>query len=258
MVRGNTGLRAQVAGHLLFAGNMGKMTSARASRAKHDKSYRERNRDRIALAKRAYRERNAAAIRRAKRVYREQNALAIAASAKAYRQRNREAIRLAKQNYRARHTSEIAVRDRAYKRAHRDDINAKKRIRTRDDACFRLVNNIRRRISNALHGRSKAAHTLELLGCTVEQCYAHLEKQFTPGMSWENRAEWHVDHIRPIASYDISVPAQQRACFHYTNLQPLWARDNLRKGAKYTPCNSTLPTSATCGTPVIARNGTPT
>ena len=234
------------------------MTKTTSANKERGRAYRERNKERIRLAKRAYREQNAAAIRQAKRAYREQNAAAIAAGDKQYREKNREAIRLAKRAYRAEHAAEIAARDSKYKRSHRVEINAKKRKRTKHDIHFRLVNNLRKRVHNALHGRSKAAHTMDLLGCTAEQCYAHLEMQFTPGMSWDNRTEWHIDHIRPIASFNLEEPGQQRACFHYTNLQPLWARDNLRKGAKYTPCSHGSPTSAPITPAVIATNGTAT
>ena len=69
------------------------------------------------------------------------------------------------------------------------------------------------------------------MGCTTDELVAHLEKQFTPGMTWDNWAYrgWHIDHIRPCASFDLADPEQQRECFHYTNLQPLWAVDNMRK-----------------------------
>ena len=77
-------------------------------------------------------------------------------------------------------------------------------------------------------------HTLDLLGCSVEELWIHLEKQFTAGMTRENhgRNGWHIDHIIPCASFDLSDPEQQSQCFHYTNLQPLWAEDNIKKGNK--------------------------
>lgn len=55
---------------------------------------------------------------------------------------------------------------------------------------------------------------------------------FTNGMTWDNYGQWHVDHIRPCALYDLTKEDQQMACFHYTNLQPLWAKDNMSKGVK--------------------------
>ena len=61
----------------------------------------------------------------------------------------------------------------------------------------------------------------------------YIEAQFKPGMTWERYGEWHVDHIRPCASFDLTDPKQQKICFHYSNLQPLWAADNIKKGAKW-------------------------
>lgn len=95
----------------------------------------------------------------------------------------------------------------------------------------RLSGNLRRRVRHALAGKAKAQPTLELLGCSIEQLRTHIEAQWIGSMSWENYGSWHIDHIKPCASYDLTDEAQQRACFHYSNLQPLWAEDNLRKGA---------------------------
>ena len=93
-----------------------------------------------------------------------------------------------------------------------------------------MVKRLRRRLLHALDGQAKPASTMELLGCSREDLMAHLESQFTEGMTWENRDQWHIDHIRPIASFE--DPADP-ACWHFTNLQPLWAEDNLRKSDFY-------------------------
>jgi hypothetical protein len=82
-------------------------------------------------------------------------------------------------------------------------------------------------------GAAKRAGAVELLGCTVEEARAYIEARFEPGMSWANHGAWHIDHVRPIASFDLSDPEQVRACAHFTNLQPLWAEENLSKGARY-------------------------
>jgi len=107
------------------------------------------------------------------------------------------------------------------------------RRRLKTDLKFRLATSLRSRLQKALKGTVKSARTLELLGCSVEHLIKHLESNFRPGMSWANRTEWHIDHIRPLASFDLTDPAQQRAACHWTNLQPLWADDNFRKHAKY-------------------------
>jgi len=64
---------------------------------------------------------------------------------------------------------------------------------------------------------------MKLVGCTIEFIKGYLEAQFEPNMSWDNYGEWHIDHILPCASFDLTLPEEQQKCFHYTNLQPLWA-----------------------------------
>jgi hypothetical protein len=74
---------------------------------------------------------------------------------------------------------------------------------------------------------------MELLGCTIDFFKNHLESKFVEGMSWQNYGKgWHIDHIIPCVSFDLSKPEEQRKCFHFSNLQPLWAVDNIRKGTK--------------------------
>lgn len=92
---------------------------------------------------------------------------------------------------------------------------------------------IRTRIYNALIDGTdqykRTARTHELIGCTITELMDHLSKQFTEGMTWDNYGEWHIDHKRPCASYDLTQAEQQKACFHHSNLQPMWAKDNRRK-----------------------------
>jgi len=98
----------------------------------------------------------------------------------------------------------------------------------------RISNNLRARVNRVLKGNFKSAATLELLGCSIEELKQHIEAQFTEGMTWDSWSfdGWHIDHIRPCASFDLSDPEQQKACFHYTNLQPLWSEDNMLKSDK--------------------------
>jgi hypothetical protein len=73
---------------------------------------------------------------------------------------------------------------------------------------------------------------MKLIDCTIEELWTHLKRKFTEGMTKENYGKWHIDHIIPCASFDLTDPEQQEKCFHYTNLRPLWAFDNMSKGAK--------------------------
>lgn len=96
------------------------------------------------------------------------------------------------------------------------------------------MSSMRARLWLALKGKNKTSTTLDLIGCDTEELRRHLESQFTKGMNWNNYGinGWHVDHIEPCASFDLTDEDQQKKCFHYTNLQPLWAKDNLRKSNK--------------------------
>ena len=116
---------------------------------------------------------------------------------------------------------------------HRAYIRKYERERYRSDLSFKLMKNLRSRVRSALHGNSKSAATEALLGICVDECRKYIEALFTEGMSWDSNI--HIDHIVPCASFDLSDPEQQRRCFHYTNLQPLWGPDNLEKSAKLTP-----------------------
>lgn len=97
---------------------------------------------------------------------------------------------------------------------------------------LRIVENLRRRTRAVLEGINKSAATLELIGCSPKQLKAHLERLFVDDMSWDNYRAWHIDHIKPCGSFDLTISTEQIKCFHYTNLQPLWATDNLEKGAR--------------------------
>lgn len=92
---------------------------------------------------------------------------------------------------------------------------------------------IRHRIRNVLNGKVKSKSTLELLGCSIDDLKNHLQSKFYANMSWDNYGSyWHIDHIRPCASFNLENEEEQKICFHYSNLQPLTAKDNLSKGAR--------------------------
>tara|TARA_B110000008_G_scaffold271290_1_gene302553 strand:- start:481 stop:1011 length:531 start_codon:yes stop_codon:yes gene_type:complete len=109
--------------------------------------------------------------------------------------------------------------------------NARQKERYHTDPQYRLACILRRRLNHALKGNPKSASTMTLLGCSIPHLKDHLEKQFQPGMTWENHGPvWHVDHMMPCNSFDLTDPEQQRQCFHYTNLQPMWGTENINKG----------------------------
>ncbi len=93
---------------------------------------------------------------------------------------------------------------------------------------------LRTRVCNVLQGIRKSRPTLDMLGCSLAQLRTHLESQFRDGMTWENYGtHWHIDHIRPCASFDLRNETEQWQCFHYTNLQPLTAEENWAKNSHF-------------------------
>lgn len=111
----------------------------------------------------------------------------------------------------------------------------RKILRRRSDIERKLVRHLRRRFSKVLKGTTgKSKVVLELVGCSLPELRQYLERQFKPEMTWENYGfyGWHIDHVRPLAEFDLRDPAQQQIAFHFSNLQPLWAKDNLSKGSK--------------------------
>ena len=127
-------------------------------------------------------------------------------------------------------------RARKYKKQNQEQLKIKSRIyantKYHNDLNYRLVRLLRGRIWKALKRNSKYSTSLELLGCSIEELKIYLEKQFVKDMNWQNYGQWHIDHVKPCSSFDLTDPKQQKLCFHYSNLQPLWAKDNIKKSDK--------------------------
>lgn len=156
--------------------------------------------------------------------YYESNSDIIKERSKAFYENNKEYRKEYDKKYKETHKEEITKRQRNYR-------NKRRKL----DLEYKIVCNLRCRIRLALHGKSKSAHTMELIGCSIEELKQHLESQFRDGMSWENYGTtWHIDHIIPCIAFDMIDEEQQKECFNYKNLQPLLVEENLSK-------NDTMP-----------------
>lgn len=202
---------------------------------KYRKKYYDKNKLEINNYKKEYYYKNKLKINERCRKYYKKNKLKINQQRKKYRKKNAEKIK-AYDKFR-----NIRDKDKRSKCRMKYYYKNKKIIiiknskyaskRRKKDLNFKLLINLRRRILLALKGKSKSDNTMNLLGVkNVEFVWAYLEKQFKPGMTKENHGKWHIDHIIPCSSFDLTKPEEQAKCFHYTNLQPLWARENLSKG----------------------------
>lgn len=172
---------------------------------------------------------------------------------RARNKRDREKVNARASRWAAGHREQDLARKKKYNREHREELakatrecrqrNLKKyretarrhaEDRRKTDMSFRLKDVLRKRMRNALLGLGKASRTMDLVGCSMTELKVHLERQFVDGMSWSNYGKhgWHIDHIIPCCAFDLTSVDEQRKCFHYTNLRPLWAEDNWAKCAQ--------------------------
>jgi hypothetical protein len=119
-----------------------------------------------------------------------------------------------------------------YRKNYKPRKNQQRKERRKIDPLFVLTNNLRSRMYKFLItlNITKKNTTFEIVGCSPEFLKEHLEKQFVSGMSWENRTDWHIDHIIPLSS--AKTEEELYKLCHYTNLKPLWAEENLKKSNK--------------------------
>lgn len=98
-----------------------------------------------------------------------------------------------------------------------------------------MARRVRSRLRSALKAQKvrKDCRTFSLLGCSVQEYRNYLEGLFSQGMSWDNMHLWHIDHIMPVAAFNLQDPEEARMAFHYKNTQPMWADENMSKSATF-------------------------
>jgi hypothetical protein len=165
------------------------------------------------------------------------------ARAKAWKASNPEKVSAGLKSYRERNKELLATKSREYYQSHTEQHklwNLNWMRESRKDPIFRLAKNMRHRLYKALKGETKGISAVKDLGCSIGQLKLYIENQFEPGMSWDNYGEWHLDHVVPISHFDLSEKSQLLEAFNWLNYQPLWARDNLKKGNKKMKTNENL------------------
>jgi hypothetical protein len=194
--------------------------------------YRENNKEKIKINSNIYRENNKEKIKQhwftnkeklslKQKEYYILNKEKIILQNKEYRKKNIEKSKQAYNNWRSKNKERVTQYNKIYKKD-----------RKLTDPLFKLKLNIGVLIRNCIRIQkySKTSKTHQILGCSFEDFKTHLQNQFTKGMSWENAGEWHLDHI-----YPVSLAKDEEELIrlnHYTNFQPLWAKDNLKKSNK--------------------------
>jgi len=159
---------------------------------------------------------------------------------RAHRTINREAILKAKKEERKRNKASYnkrAIEWNKQNRERRAQIIRNYHQRHKNEPQYKILQLLRSRFYNAVVKQQKgkkASSTKKIIGCTIDKLREYLESKFDTDMSWSNFGlyGWHIDHIVPCSSFDLTKPSEQKKCFHYSNLQPLWAYDNLSKSSK--------------------------
>lgn len=157
---------------------------------------------------------------------------------KAYYEKNKERLAKQFQDYHQANKQNILERHKEYRGNNKAKIREINKIyqnrKEKEDLNFLLARRLRTRIRLAIKTGAKRGSAVDDLGCSLEFFKEHIEKQFKPGMTWENwtYSGWHLDHITPLCSFDLTDREQFLEAVNYKNLQPLWANENMAKGGR--------------------------
>ncbi len=156
---------------------------------------------------------------------------------KDYIKKNKETIKERNRNQYLKNREKRLAKQRKYYTENKERLRPKRSARAikkyHSDIFYKIKSNLSIRMRKFF--KKNGSRTIDFIGCSIDELKRHLESKFQEGMSWDNYGlhGWHVDHIQPCTSFDLSKKEEQRKCFHYTNLQPLWAIDNIKKSNKW-------------------------
>jgi hypothetical protein len=153
---------------------------------------------------------------------------------KEYYENNRPNILRQQKNWKACHKKERKIYQRNWKLSHKKETTEYEHNKLKIDINYKLSRSLRKRLHNAIKNDHKVGSAVRDLGCTIPELKLRLESMFKPGMTWDNWSYrgWHIDHIKPLSSFDLTNRAEFLKAVHYTNLQPLWGKENLIKNNK--------------------------
>jgi hypothetical protein len=158
---------------------------------------------------------------------------------KAYRESHREYFRKKSRTRYNEKRPELLLEKSNYRKLNKDKCNLATSLwkqKNKNNPDYLIPKRLRNRLRQAIKGNYKEGSAVKDLGCSVSDFKSYIESKFQLGMTWDNWGVdgWHIDHIRPLASFDLTDRNQLLEACHYTNLQPLWANENLSKGSNIT------------------------
>lgn len=188
------------------------------------------------------------------KAYRESNKEKVKASRKSHYQKNKDKLNQDRKKYTEKHKDKKKEYDLVYREENKEKISEYKKNWTKEkskDPVQKIKKNMRRRLHHVLKGNLKADKTFALIGCSAVELKSYLESLFQEGMTWDNYSTfgWHVNHIKPCHAFNLLDSGQQKECFHYSNLRPLWWRDNLTR-PRFKPLPDSLKSFDVLETPV--------
>jgi len=203
---------------------------------KGNELYRQIHKEEIKKYMKKYQKTNKKQLRNFKNKYYQTNKEKILKQHETYHQDHKKEIEEYQKEYRQKYELRLKKQNKIYRKRNKEKIKKRKnkyiKKRRKIDVNFKILANLRSRVYCALKGNPKLSTTMKLISCSILKLRQYLQKQFKKGMTWENYGKWHIDHIKPCCTFDLSKPSEQRKCFHYKNLQPLWAEENWSKGGK--------------------------
>ena len=183
-----------------------------------------------------YFQKNKVRLRKIRRKHAKKNREKYVEYQREYRKRNPESYK--RTILKGKKKREVSYKK--WRKKNKEVILLKKYQRLKKDHLFRLKELVRSRIQSGLRqhvkGIKKSMKSIMYLGCSYENYKIYLENKFTKGMDWSNmggKTGWQIDHIKPLAKFDLSLKSNQLKAFNYRNTQPMWIKENLSKGAKF-------------------------
>jgi hypothetical protein len=153
---------------------------------------------------------------------------------KIYDENNREKKKLYSKIWYQQNKEKRLLQCKKYRQNNKEITNQYFYKRKKTDINYKLISNLRTRMYHAVKNNQKSGSAVRDLGCSISEFKLYLELKFQEGMNWENWGihGWHIDHIQPLDSFDLTNREEFLKACHYTNLQPLWAEENLKKSDK--------------------------
>jgi hypothetical protein len=153
---------------------------------------------------------------------------------------NKEHEKAICKQYAKNNINKVALKNKLWAQKNKQYIALREKEKRHNNINYKLIGNLRKRLNHALNKNQKSGSAIDELGCSIEELKIYLESKFEPWMTWDNygkfdpnRKTWNIDHIKPLALFNLSDLSQMREASHYSNLQPILAKTNFSKGAKY-------------------------